>query len=71
MTTDRTDVQRLRAELATTIDAIEYKLNLPKRVSGRLRQLRSENPIALYGMIAGAVAAIGGAVWFIVRAARR
>jgi hypothetical protein len=71
MTTERSDVERIRADLATTIDAIQYKLDLPKRVSARLRRLRSENPVALGGMIAGAVAAIGAAVWFLVRAARR
>ena len=31
MTTDRSDVDRARAELAATVDAITYKLNLPKR----------------------------------------
>ncbi|HEY8282510.1 MAG TPA: DUF3618 domain-containing protein [Leifsonia sp.] len=71
MTTDRSDVERIRADLAATVDAIQYKLDLPKRVSARLRRLRAENPVALGGMVAGAVAAIGGAIWFLVRAARR
>ena len=71
MTTERSDAEHIRAELATTIDAIQYKLDLPKRVSARLRRLRAENPIALGGMVAGAVAAIGAAIWVLVRAARR
>ena len=71
MTTERSDVVRARAELATTIDAIEYKLDVPKRVSERVRRLRAENPVALFGIVAGVAAAIGGMVWFIVRTARR
>jgi len=71
MTTERTDVVRARAELATTIDAIEYKLDVPKRVSERVRRLRADNPVALYAMAAGVAAGIGGVVWFIVHAARK
>jgi hypothetical protein len=70
MTTERSDVDRARAELAATLGAIEYKLNLPKRVSERVRTLRAENPVALLGVVAGIAAAVGGAVWFLVRAAR-
>jgi hypothetical protein len=70
MTTERSDVDRVRAELAATLSAIEYKLNLPKRVSERVQRLRADNPLALLGIIAGIAAAIGSAVWFIVRAAR-
>ena len=33
MTTERSDVERIRADLAATVDAIQYKLDLPTRVS--------------------------------------
>ncbi|MGN6762090.1 MAG: DUF3618 domain-containing protein [Leifsonia sp.] len=71
MTTDRSDVDRARAELAATMDAIEYKLNVPKRTAERVQRLRAENPVALAGIAAGAVAAVAGAVWGIVRLVRR
>jgi hypothetical protein len=71
MTTERSDVERARADLATTIDAIEYKLDVPARVSERVQRLRAENPVALFGVAAGIAAAIGGIVWFIVHAARK
>ena len=31
MTTDRTGVEKARADLAATIDAIQYKVNVPAR----------------------------------------
>jgi hypothetical protein len=71
MTTDRSDVDRARAELAATMDAIEYKLNVPKRTAERVQRLRAENPVALAGIAAGAVAAVAGAVWGVVRLVRR
>jgi hypothetical protein len=71
MTTDRSDVDRARAQLAATIDAIEYKLNIPKRAAERIQRLRKENPTALAGLAAGAAVAVGGAVWGIVRLVRR
>ena len=71
MTTDRSDVDRARAELAATMDAIEYKLNVPKRTAERVQRLRAENPVALAGIAVGAVAAVAGAVWGIVRLVRR
>lgn len=37
MTTDRSDVERARAQLAATVDAIEYKLNVPKRTAERIQ----------------------------------
>jgi len=71
MTTDRSDVDRARAELAATVEAIEYKLNVPKRVSERVDQLRKENPAALAGILVGAAVTVAGAVWGIVRLVRR
>ena len=71
MTTDRSDVDRARAELAATMDAIEYKLNVPKRTAERVQRLRAENPVALAGIAAGAVAAVASAAWGVVRLVRR
>ena len=71
MTTDRTDVDRARADLAATLDAIEYKLNVPKRTAERIRRLRDENPIGLAALAATTAAVIGGIVWLIVRLVRR
>jgi hypothetical protein len=69
--TDRSDVDRLRGELAETIDAIEYKLNVPKRVAERVQRLRSDNPLVLVGITVGVAAAIGGVVWMAVRASKK
>lgn len=71
MTTDRTDVERARADLAATVDAITYKLNVPKRTAERVRRLRDDNPLALLGIAVGATVAVGAAVWGIVAAVRR
>ncbi|MDR6972453.1 DUF3618 domain-containing protein [Leifsonia shinshuensis] len=71
MTTDRSDVDRARAELAATVDAIEYKLNVPKRASERIQRLRKDNPAALAGLAVGAAVAVAGAVWGIVVLVRR
>jgi hypothetical protein len=74
MTTEpntQSDVQRARAELAATLDAIEYKLNVPKRTAEKVERLRKENPLVLVGIALGAAAAVAGAVWLIVRAAKK
>lgn len=71
MTTDRSDVDRARAELAATLDAIEYKLNAPKRATRRVKTLASQNPLAFTGVVVGVAAAVGGVVWGIVRLTRR
>ncbi|WP_025156186.1 DUF3618 domain-containing protein [Leifsonia aquatica] len=71
MTTDRSDVDRARAELAATLDAIEYKLNAPKRATERVKTFASASPLAFAGVVAGVAAAVGGIVWGIVRLTRR
>jgi len=71
MTTDRSDVARARAELAATVDAIEYKLNVPKRASERLQRLRKDNPAALAGIAAATAVAVAGIVWGVVSLVRR
>ena len=71
----RADVALARAQLASTLGAIEYKLNLPKqvRISGRrvrigLRHLGRKNPVALVGIAVAAAAVAVGAVWLGVKA---
>ncbi len=71
MTTDRSDVERARADLAATFDAITYKLNVPKRTAERVQRLRDDNPLALVGLAVGVAVAVGGVVWGIVAAVRR
>jgi hypothetical protein len=74
----RADAARARTELAGTLDAIELKLNLPyqAKLRGRrfrmgVQKLQDENPLAIVGLAAGAVAVIGGTVWLGVRAFQR
>lgn len=79
MTTEApTDIEKARADLAATLEAIEDKLNLPKqarlaveRTSRRLEDLRTENPVAFTALAVGAAALVGGAVWLAVRAFRK
>ena len=79
MTTDLpSDVKKARAELVSTLGAIEDKLNVPRRArlavrraGRRIEELRTENPIALAAVAVGAAALIGGAVWLVVRAVRK
>jgi hypothetical protein len=71
MTTDRSDADRARAELAATLDAIEYKLNAPKRAAERVKTFATGNPVGFAAAAAGVAAAVGGIVWGIVRLTRR
>jgi hypothetical protein len=74
----RSEVVRARVELADTLNAIEDKLNVPRKLQRRtdrwsheLRRMRAENPLALAGVAVGAVAVIGGLVWGIVAVVTR
>lgn len=74
----RAEAASARAALASTLDAIEYKLNVPKqiritirRVKHSLRKLGSENPAALAGIGLGAVVAAASAVWVAVNAVQK
>jgi hypothetical protein len=72
MTTESSiDVRRARAELVSTINAIEYKLNVPKRAKRAARIFLQEHPAAFAAAGVAAVAAVGAAVWFGVSAIRR
>ncbi|WP_104194358.1 DUF3618 domain-containing protein [Cryobacterium sp. M25] len=74
----RAEAARARVELAQTLDAIEYRLNVPRQlrvrsrlVNVRLRELGEKNPLALAGIVLGAATAAVGAVWLGVRAVQR
>jgi hypothetical protein len=71
-------VVKNRDNLAQTLDAIEFKLNVPKRakyetaqLKARFQALREENPAALVAGAAGVVALVGTGIFFGVRAATR
>ena len=68
------DIVKNREALASTLDAIEYKLNVPKQaklaaadISNKIRVLRDETPVALAAGIGGIAVAVGGAVFLAVR----
>jgi hypothetical protein len=65
------EIRRARAELVSTINAIEDKINVPKRTKRALRVFRNEHPIAFAAAGVAATAALGAAVWFGVSAMRR
>jgi hypothetical protein len=74
----RSDIETTRQRLAQTLDEIEDRLDVPKRIrqvveDGRARfeTLRSENPGLVYGVLGGAAALVVGAGALIVRGARR
>jgi len=68
MTTEPSiEIRRARAELVSTINAIEDRLNVPKRAKRAMK----EHPVALVAAGVTAVAALGAAVWFGVSAIRR
>lgn len=90
MTEPRTDVSSMkpdqlaahlaatRANLASTLDALEDKVNVPKRlgkasrVFGRkVQTLRRENPLLLAGIAVGVVAAIGATAYLVVKISAR
>ena len=60
------DVVAARAELTAALDALQDKLNVPKRI----RTAAHENPAGLAVVGAGVAAAIAGAVWLAVRIIR-
>ena len=72
------DIERLRGELSSTLDAIEEKLNVPLQVrrgvtqaTARLKRFSEEDPVLLGVIGAAAVAVVGGVVWAAVAASRR
>lgn len=68
MTTDAAiDISRARADLASTLNAIEEKLNVPKRTKRAVQ----ENPLLVAAVGVGVAVAIGAVVWFSVAAVRK
>ncbi|WP_411719737.1 hypothetical protein [Mycetocola sp.] len=66
--------EQARAELVSTLNAIEDKLNVPRKVSravarGRVAaaKLQRENPAAFVGAIAAVAAVAGTAAWALAR----
>jgi hypothetical protein len=67
----RATAQIARVNLANTLDAIEYKFNIPKqlritrrRLSRTLHELGEENGLALIGIALTAATVVGTVVWF-------
>lgn len=61
---------RTRNDLAATLDAVEEKVNIPKRLDkaavrlkAKLRVMKQENPVALAAIATGAVALAGVIVY--------
>jgi hypothetical protein len=74
----RSEIERTRAELADTLDAIEDRLNVVARARdgfGRAKhrfvRFTREDPILLGILGAAAVALVGGVTWAAVAASRR
>ncbi|MBG6237489.1 hypothetical protein IWX78_000432 [Mycetocola sp. CAN_C7] len=67
--------EQARAELASTLNAIEDKLNVPRKVNRAIARgkvtvarLQRDNPAALAAGIAAVAVTAGAAAWAITRA---
>jgi len=74
----RSDIEATRQKLAETLDAIEDRLDVPKRVRAalqdaldRLDALRQERPEVVYGVLAGIATLLAGTAALIIRGATR
>jgi BMFP domain-containing protein YqiC len=74
----RSDIEATRQRLAETLDAIEERLDVPKRVRAavqdaidRLDVIRQERPEIVYAVLAGAAGLVAGVTALLIRAARR
>ncbi|HEV7623709.1 MAG TPA: DUF3618 domain-containing protein [Amnibacterium sp.] len=74
----RSDIEVTRQRLAQTLDEIEERLDVPKRVKkavaeGRERfdAMREDNPALVYGVLGGAAAVVVGLGALVIRGARR
>ncbi len=74
----RSDIELTRQRLAQTLDEIEERLDVPKRVRravadlrAQFEALRRDNPGVVYGVLGGAAAAVVGVGVLILRGARR
>ncbi len=69
------DIASGRTELKATLDAIEDKVNLKKKVTNgahragnALRELQNEKPVVFVSLGVGVAAAVGAVAWLSVRA---
>jgi hypothetical protein len=74
----RSDIEVTRQRLAQTLDEIEERLDVPKRLKkavaeGRERfdTMREDNPALVYGVLGGAAALVVGLGALVIRGARR
>ncbi|MGN6446498.1 DUF3618 domain-containing protein [Amnibacterium sp.] len=74
----RSDIEATRQRLAETLDAIEDRLDVPKRVREavrdaieRLDAIRQDHPEYVYAAIASALGLVAGVTALIVRSAAR
>jgi hypothetical protein len=74
----RSDIEVTRQRLAQTLDEIEERLDVPKRLKkavaeGRERfdTMREDNPALVYGVLGGAAAVVMGVGALVIRGARR
>ena len=65
----RSDIAQTRHELAETLDALEYKFDVPSRLGDwaadrktQAQRLWNDNPALTVGVLAGTVAIIGGII---------
>lgn len=71
----RQNSELARAEFASTLNALEDKLNVPKqvgrataRLKARAQRFADEQPGAAAAVAVGVAAAVGATVWLVVRA---
>lgn len=71
----RQNSELARAEFASTLNALEDKLNVPKQLSRatarlkeRVQRFTDEQPGVALGVAIGVAAAVGATVWLVVRA---
>lgn len=74
----RSDIEATRQRLAETLDAIEDRLDVPKRVRKaideameRLDTIRQERPEIVYAAIASALGLVAGVTALIIRSATK
>lgn len=70
--------EELRRELAETLNALEYKLDVPARFGewaddrkAQFQRAKDENPGRVYGLIGGAVAGVAGIIAGVIVLANR
>lgn len=74
----RSDIEATRQRLSETLDAIEDRLDVPKRLRAALQDaleridtLRQERPEVVYGVLAGVAGLLAGVTALLIRGARR